>query len=142
MGDPTEAAVVVLAEKIGVSVAETRRAYPRVATVPFDSTYKIHRLGHDGLRRDGTVHGRGGLRDAQTTASAFARPTVPAALLTLAGVAITIASTEVGFLQDWLRTTPLTNPQWAACLALALALLFSVAGEAEKAVRRRSTGGR
>ena len=48
VGDPTEAAVVVLAEKIGMSVAETRLAYPRVATVPFDSTYKFmatfHRL--------------------------------------------------------------------------------------------------
>jgi Ca2+-transporting ATPase len=48
VGDPTELAVVVLAEKLGVSVAETRRAYPRVATVPFDSDYKFmatfHRL--------------------------------------------------------------------------------------------------
>jgi Ca2+-transporting ATPase len=48
IGDPTELAVVVLAEKLGVSVAETRKAYPRVATVPFDSDYKFmatfHRL--------------------------------------------------------------------------------------------------
>ncbi len=48
VGDPTELAVVVLAEKLGVSVSETRRAYPRLATVPFDSDYKFmatfHRL--------------------------------------------------------------------------------------------------
>jgi P-type Ca2+ transporter type 2C len=48
VGDPTEAAVVVLAAKIGVSAEETRRAYPRLAEVPFDSAYKFmatyHRL--------------------------------------------------------------------------------------------------
>lgn len=52
VGDPTEAALVVLAEKLGVSVEETRRAYPRVATVPFDSDHKFmatfHRLPHLG----------------------------------------------------------------------------------------------
>jgi Ca2+-transporting ATPase len=48
VGDPTEAAVVVLAAKTGVSVEESRRTYPRIAEVPFDSTYKFmttfHRL--------------------------------------------------------------------------------------------------
>ena len=52
IGDPTEAALVVLAAKIGVDVAETRRAYPRLAEVPFDSDYKFmatfHRLTLDG----------------------------------------------------------------------------------------------
>ncbi|MCU0297423.1 MAG: cation-translocating P-type ATPase [Candidatus Nanopelagicales bacterium] len=46
VGDPTELAVVVLAEKLGVSVTETRRAYPRVATVPFDSDYKFMATFH------------------------------------------------------------------------------------------------
>ena len=36
-GDPTEAALVVLAAKLGVDAEETRRAYPRLAEVPFDS---------------------------------------------------------------------------------------------------------
>jgi Ca2+-transporting ATPase len=72
----------------------------------------------------------------KTTASAFSRPAVTAALLSLAGVAITIVSTEVGFLQGWLRTTELTNPQWAACFGLAL--VFAIAVEAEKALRRRA----
>jgi P-type Ca2+ transporter type 2C len=48
VGDPTEAAVVVLAAKVGVSAEESRRAYPRLAQVPFDSAYKFmatfHRL--------------------------------------------------------------------------------------------------
>ena len=52
IGDPTEAALVVLAAKIGVDVEETRRAYPRLAEVPFDSDYKFmatfHRLTLDG----------------------------------------------------------------------------------------------
>jgi P-type Ca2+ transporter type 2C len=46
VGDPTEAALVVLAEKLGVSVEETRRAYPRLATVPFDSSYKYMATAH------------------------------------------------------------------------------------------------
>ena len=36
VGDPTEGALVVLAEKGGIDV-ETRRRYPRVAELPFDS---------------------------------------------------------------------------------------------------------
>ncbi|WP_081680306.1 cation-transporting P-type ATPase [Cellulomonas sp. URHD0024] len=41
IGDPTEAALVVLAAKIGVDAEESRRTYPRVASVPFDSAYKF-----------------------------------------------------------------------------------------------------
>src|SRR4051812_3897927 len=52
IGDPTEAALVVLAAKLGVNADETRRAYPRLAAVPFDSAYKFmatfHRVTVDG----------------------------------------------------------------------------------------------
>ncbi len=52
VGDPTEAALVVLAAKLGVSAEETRRAYPRLAEVPFDSDYKfmatVHRVAYQG----------------------------------------------------------------------------------------------
>ena len=52
VGDPTEAALVVLAAKLGVDAEETRRAYPRLAEVPFDSDYKFmatfHRVAVDG----------------------------------------------------------------------------------------------
>jgi P-type Ca2+ transporter type 2C len=52
VGDPTEAALVVLAEKGGLDVDETRRTYPRLAEVPFDSEYKFmatfHELDEDG----------------------------------------------------------------------------------------------
>ena len=47
IGDPTEAALVVLAGKVGVDAEETRRAYPRVAEVPFDSAYKFMATVHD-----------------------------------------------------------------------------------------------
>ena len=62
-GDPTEAALVVLAAKIGVDVEQTRRAYPRIAEVPFDSEYKFmatfHRITLDGSRaRRGVGQGR------------------------------------------------------------------------------------
>ena len=55
VGDPTEAALVVLAAKLGVATEETRRAYPRLAEVPFDSDYKFmatfHRVPVDGNER-------------------------------------------------------------------------------------------
>ena len=46
VGDPTEAALVVLAAKVGVDAEESRRKYPRVAEVPFDSEYKFMATFH------------------------------------------------------------------------------------------------
>ena len=47
IGDPTEAAYVVLAAKMGADAAETRLALPRLAEVPFDSEYKFMATFHD-----------------------------------------------------------------------------------------------
>ena len=47
IGDPTEAAFVVLAAKMGVDAAQTREALPRLAEVPFDSEYKFMATFHD-----------------------------------------------------------------------------------------------
>ena len=47
IGDPTEAALVVLAAKAGVDAAETRRSLPRRTEVPFDSEYKFMATFHD-----------------------------------------------------------------------------------------------
>ncbi len=47
IGDPTEAAFVVLAAKMGVDAERTRAAYPRRALVPFDSEYKFMATFHD-----------------------------------------------------------------------------------------------
>ena len=63
VGDPTEAALVVLAAKLGVDAEETRRAYPRLAEVPFDSDYKFmatfHRVtGRRHRARDPARQGR------------------------------------------------------------------------------------
>nr|WP_300141146.1 cation-translocating P-type ATPase [Propionicimonas sp.] len=62
VGDPTEAALVVLAAKLGVDAEETRRAYPRFAEVPFDSDYKFmvtyhHVPVHDVPRFVGLIKG-------------------------------------------------------------------------------------
>ena len=52
IGDPTEAALVVLAAKMGADAEITRAQVPRVAEVPFDSAYKfmatLHRVPVDG----------------------------------------------------------------------------------------------
>jgi Ca2+-transporting ATPase len=41
VGDPTEGALLVLAHKAGVHIEETRTRRPRLATLPFDPTYKL-----------------------------------------------------------------------------------------------------
>jgi Ca2+-transporting ATPase len=46
IGDPTEGALVVLAEKGGVDLAATRERYPRVAELPFDTAYKLMATFH------------------------------------------------------------------------------------------------
>jgi Ca2+-transporting ATPase len=55
VGDPTEGALVVLAAKGGIDPESTRRAYPRIAALPFDAAYKLmatfHRMA-DGDGRD------------------------------------------------------------------------------------------
>ncbi|MGH8833995.1 MAG: cation-translocating P-type ATPase [Actinomycetes bacterium] len=47
IGDPTEGALIVLAAKGGLDVEETRRSYPRIAEVPFDSEYKFMATFHE-----------------------------------------------------------------------------------------------
>src|SRR5262249_1750749 len=46
VGDPTEGALVVLAEKGGLDAVETRAEYPRVAELPFDAEYKMMATFH------------------------------------------------------------------------------------------------
>ena len=46
VGDPTEGALVVLAEKGGLDAVETRHEYPRVAELPFDAAYKLMATFH------------------------------------------------------------------------------------------------
>jgi P-type Ca2+ transporter type 2C len=41
VGDPTEGALLVLGHKAGLDIDETREKLPRVATLPFDPTYKL-----------------------------------------------------------------------------------------------------
>src|SRR5918993_1749030 len=54
IGDPTEGALVVLAEKGGVDPVTTRERYPRVAELPFDTAYKLmatfHRMSDESGR--------------------------------------------------------------------------------------------
>ena len=53
VGDPTEGALVVLAEKGGIDVAALRGERPRVLEIPFDSEYKFMATFHRWTDRDG-----------------------------------------------------------------------------------------
>ena len=41
VGDPTEGALLVLGHKVKLDIEGTQAAYPRLATLPFDPTYKL-----------------------------------------------------------------------------------------------------
>ena len=53
VGDPTEGALVVLAQKGGLMVQATRQEYPRVGEVPFDSAYKLMATFHNMVNAQG-----------------------------------------------------------------------------------------
>ena len=54
VGDPTEGALYVLAQKGGVDVKAFRQNHPRIAMVPFDSDYKFMATFHTMPGADGT----------------------------------------------------------------------------------------
>src|SRR3954467_12185203 len=53
IGDPTEGALVVLAEKGGLDSTSTRQALPRIAALPFDAAYKLMATFHRMTDEDG-----------------------------------------------------------------------------------------
>jgi Ca2+-transporting ATPase len=53
VGDPTEGALVVLAAKGGIDVADVRARHPRIAEVPFDSAAKLMATFHEMVDDEG-----------------------------------------------------------------------------------------
>lgn len=53
IGDPTEGALIVLGAKGGLNIDDTRKQYPRIAEVPFDSDYKFMATFHEMTAEDG-----------------------------------------------------------------------------------------
>ncbi len=53
VGDPTEGALLVLGHKAGIDIETTRERLPRVATLPFDPTYKLMATFHEMIDTDG-----------------------------------------------------------------------------------------
>ena len=49
VGDPTEGALLVLAHKAGLDINGTRERFPRLATLPFDPTYKLMAVFTDAM---------------------------------------------------------------------------------------------
>ncbi len=64
IGDPTEGALVVLAEKGGLDLELTRARYPRVAELPFDTAYKLMATFHHMTDEDGKPVVRGFVKGA------------------------------------------------------------------------------
>jgi Ca2+-transporting ATPase len=64
VGDPTEGALVVLAEKGGLDVGATRAANPRVAELPLDATYQLMATFHRVRDQTGEEIVRGYVRGA------------------------------------------------------------------------------
>jgi len=76
IGDPTEGALVVLAEKGGVSAVATREQYPRVATLPFDAAYKMMATFHKVTDESGKEVIRGFIKGAPDQLLARAKDTI------------------------------------------------------------------
>ena len=53
IGDPTEGALLVLGYKAGMDIDETRERLPRLATLPFDPTYKLMATFHTATDANG-----------------------------------------------------------------------------------------
>ena len=53
VGDPTEGALLVLAHKAGLDIEASRERFPRLATLPFDPTYKLMATFNSDDRRVG-----------------------------------------------------------------------------------------
>src|SRR6476660_5607316 len=53
VGDPTEGALLILGNKAGLDVEGTQAAYPRLATLPFDPTYKLMAVFADAKEESG-----------------------------------------------------------------------------------------
>ncbi len=64
IGDPTEGALYVLAQKGGINVEAFRANYPRIAELPFDSDYKFMATFHKMNSKDGKPIVRGYIKGA------------------------------------------------------------------------------
>jgi len=115
IGDPTEGAMVVAAEKTGISVAELSVRFPRVNELPFDSDRKMMTTYHYGIRQG----------DAMTSYTKGAPDII------LANCDTILTSKGVVALTDEMRSTVLHNNSELANAALRV-LAFSYKEESDE----------
>jgi Ca2+-transporting ATPase len=154
VGDPTEAALVVLAAKLGVDAEETRRAYPRLAEVPFDSDYKFmatfHRATLEGQERvvelvkgaPDVVLARcslaGGPLSGSQVPIADSRPEIDAANARMGEQGLRVLAFAARFVdefeQDMMREDPMSLTQELAFVGMT-GIIDPLRAEAKSAVR-------
>ena len=78
IGDPTEGALIVLGAKGGLDIDQTRRDFPRIAEVPFDSEYKFMATFHEMTGSDGRPVVRCYVKERRTCWSPAVGTTAPA----------------------------------------------------------------
>ncbi|MEV6928142.1 HAD-IC family P-type ATPase [Dactylosporangium sp. NPDC051485] len=160
IGDPTEAALVVLAAKLGVNAEETRHTYPRLAEVPFDSDYKFmatfHRVQVDGIDRivelikgapdvvlDRCTHTGGPLHGGQEPIGA-ARTGIDAANDRMGGQGLRVLAFAARLLdpdeEPAMRTDPMTLTHRLGHIGL-VGIIDPLRAEAKAAVRTAQDAG-
>ena len=81
VGDPTEGALLVLGYKAGMDIDETRERLPRLATLPFDPTYKLMATFHSATDAGGREVVQCFVKGAAPAVIGRAPPPCPAAVI-------------------------------------------------------------
>jgi len=120
VGDPTEGALDVLAQKGGINVDAVRESHPRMAEVPFDSDYKF-------MATFAFLHLFTALETRFPHESAFSQITFSSRTYNLVMLVVlfnTFLAVEWNLANRVFSTAGLDTTQWLLCFVAALPLLI------------------